>query len=257
MAKNPENRKQNANVKKSNESFTTAMQLFLAGCVAEAYLLLVRRFFVNGQVEQVLKLEPVLRYQSYIGLAILALGLVVTAALRKDKGKRAMGLWISGLGLFLGVSGWMCGRFLPGGTNLLLMAVPVLMLAVLIFFLYQREFFYSFAILGLGIADVWALRRGVGNTNWNALVLVGTAVLVLLLLAVALGCHKLEQNKGKWKERQLLPAKADYFAITLSCGLSVIAMAISVLSAAVAYYAMWALAVCLFALAVYYTVKQL
>ena len=42
-----------------------------------------------------------------------------------------------------------------------------------------------------------------------------------------------------------------------ACGLSVAAIAAGLVSATVAYYVMWILAIVVFALAVYYTVKQL
>ena len=43
----------------------------------------------------------------------------------------------------------------------------------------------------------------------------------------------------------------------LACVLSIVALAVALFSTALAYYAMWALAIVVFALAVYYTVKQL
>ena len=50
MAKNP-NRKPNP--AKKDDSMPGAMKFFLAGCVAELYLLVVRRFYVNGTLEKV------------------------------------------------------------------------------------------------------------------------------------------------------------------------------------------------------------
>ncbi len=45
--------------------------------------------------------------------------------------------------------------------------------------------------------------------------------------------------------------------IYAAAGLSAVAVVLGLFSAAVAYYAMWALGIVVFALAVYYTVKQL
>ena len=42
-----------------------------------------------------------------------------------------------------------------------------------------------------------------------------------------------------------------------ACGLSAAGILVSLLSATVAYYAMWGMGLVLFALAVYYTVRQL
>ena len=54
-----------------------------------------------------------------------------------------------------------------------------------------------------------------------------------------------------------MTAGADPMPIYAACGLSVVALAIALFSSTIAYYAMWALAIVVFALAVYYTVKQL
>ena len=56
---------------------------------------------------------------------------------------------------------------------------------------------------------------------------------------------------------KLLPAKASHLPVYVACGLSVAAIAAGLVSATVAYYVMWILAIVVFALAVYYTVKQL
>ena len=65
------------------------------------------------------------------------------------------------------------------------------------------------------------------------------------------------KNGGKLGNLQVLTAGADPMPIYAACGLSVVALAIALFSSTIAYYAMWALAIVVFALAVYYTVKQL
>ena len=62
-------------------------------------------------------------------------------------------------------------------------------------------------------------------------------------------------KQGKLK--RLLPASADLLPVYVACGLSAAAMLGALFNTTVAYYAMWALAIVVFALAVYYTVKQL
>ena len=48
MAKNPTRKSA-----KKDDSMTPAMKIFLVGLVAELYLLIVRRFYVNGTIQQV------------------------------------------------------------------------------------------------------------------------------------------------------------------------------------------------------------
>ena len=76
------------------------------------------------------------------------------------------------------------------------------------------------------------------------------AVYILVLIAAVL-LTKLG------KLGKLLPAKASHLPVYVSCGLSAAAMLAALFSTTLAYYAMWALAIVVFALAVYYTVKQL
>ena len=59
------------------------------------------------------------------------------------------------------------------------------------------------------------------------------------------------------KLTKLLPVKADPLPVFVACVLSIVAVAIALVNTTIAYYAMWALAAVVFALAVYYTVKQL
>ena len=49
----------------------------------------------------------------------------------------------------------------------------------------------------------------------------------------------------------------DKLPVYATCGLSALALLASLLGGGISYYAMWALAAVVFALAVYYTVKQL
>ena len=85
---------------------------------------------------------------------------------------------------------------------------------------------------------------------------VGTAVkvcvvLYLVLLAVIAWLAKAD------KLSKILPPKADKLSVYVACGLSGLALLASLLGTGASYYAMWALAAVVFALAVYYTVKQL
>ena len=56
---------------------------------------------------------------------------------------------------------------------------------------------------------------------------------------------------------RILPKGGDATVLFVSCGLSAAATVVSAFSAAAAYYAMWALGIVIFILAVFYTVKEL
>ena len=66
MAKN-----HNRKPAKHNDPMGTATTVFLAGCFAELYLLMIRRFYVNGTLDQVLAWHSALPCLIMIGAAVL------------------------------------------------------------------------------------------------------------------------------------------------------------------------------------------
>ena len=91
----------------------------------------------------------------------------------------------------------------------------------------------------------------------TAYLLAGMGLFLLALVAAALLTRKVKQSGGKLGKFQFLPAKANVTAVYVSCGLSLVAVATVLVNTTIAYYALWLLAAVVFALAVYYTVKQL
>ena len=83
MAKNP-----NKKVAPKDEPMNGAMKFFLAGCVAELYLLILRRFYINADSE----LTRIAWYDHYlwtlagIGAGVLAVGVIAALVLRSSYG---------------------------------------------------------------------------------------------------------------------------------------------------------------------------
>lgn len=81
MAKNP-----NKKVAPKDEPMNGAMKFFLAGCVAELYLLILRRFYINADSE----LTRIAWYDHYlwtlagIGAGVLAVGVIAALVLRSS-----------------------------------------------------------------------------------------------------------------------------------------------------------------------------
>ena len=80
MAKNP-NRKS----AKKDDSMTPAMKIFLVGLVAELYLLIVRRFYVNGTIQQVVAWDEYLKVFAGVGLAVLVVGAILSILWKSSK----------------------------------------------------------------------------------------------------------------------------------------------------------------------------
>ena len=246
MAKNPSKKAVG-----KDEPMNGAMKFFLAGCVAELYLLILRRFYVNAgsDVARFAWYDPYLWILAGIGAGVMAVCAVGALALRKDP-KRRTALWIAAaVGLFVGAAALLV-RWNMATLSFLSIVVPVIMILGILWALYDRECALALTVLGASLFVLWGVRR------YGSSMYVGTAVkvcvvLYLVLLAVIAWLAKAD------KLSKILPPKADKLSVYVACGLSGLALLASLLGTGASYYAMWALAAVVFALAVYYTVKQL
>jgi len=229
---------------------TGAMKFFLAGGVAELYMLIVRSNYVDGTIMQRINwYQTYLRIFTGIGLGVLLLGAVLTLLWRQDKKKSFFGLVIGGAGAVLALLSMLCIWNYDLVVPLTLL-IPGIMAVGLVWSLYDRECALSIITLGVTIAALLICRQRMDHLTYGTLLKVAVAVYILLLIALAV-----LTKAGKLGK--LIPARADRNPVYLACGLSVISLATLFLSATVAYYAMWLLAAIAFALVVYYTVKQL
>lgn len=255
MPKNPNHRSKPV---KRDEPMTGAMKFFLAGCVAELYLLIVRRFYVNGNAQQQIDwFDKYLWVLAGVGAAVLVLGVIFIAMWKADKKKRVIGWYIAGGGAFLAVSALLIRALNAPAVTLLSVVVPVVMLLVILWSLYDRECAVALTVLGVSLIFLWVCRRMLTNIYYGTLIRVVAVLFLVLLAAAAFFTWKAGRSGGKLGRLRLLPADADLLPIYTACGLSAVGVAAALISVNIAYYAIWALAVVVFALAVYYTVKQL
>ena len=251
MSKNPKSMKH-------DEPMNGAMKLFLAGCVAELYLLVIRRFYVSGTAAQLLACYESLLYVMFAGLVILAVGLLAALAGRKKRGQTRLGWAVFGVGAFLALSSLLIRFFGGSALTVLCVVVPVIMLLGILWRLYDRECAWSLTILAASLIVLWICRHLLGGgTTLGQVAMAGAVVYLVLLVIAAFLTRKADQSNGMLGKIRVLPATADTLPIYVACGLSFVAVVIALFSATVAYYAMWALALVVFVLAVYYTVKQL
>ena len=247
MPKNPNSKSKQT---KLDEPMTGAMKFFLAGCVAELYLLILRRYYIQGpDVVKILWYDRYLWVLLGVGAAILLVGAVCGFLLRADKKKRAAAWWVAAAGAFLGAAAGLV-RWNASTLTLLTVVVPAVMILGVLWSLYDRECALSLTILGTSLIALWICRKQLSSMYLGTYVKIFAAVYILALIAVAL-----LTKQGKLGK--LLPAKADLLPVYVACGLSAAAMLGALFNTTVAYYAMWALAIVVFGLAVYYTVKQL
>lgn len=255
MPKNPNHRSKPV---KRDEPMNGAMKFFLAGCVAELYLLIIRRCYLNGSAEQ-----QIAWYDSYLwilaglGAAVFIVGMVLSMRWKADGKKRVIGWYTAGAGAFLAVSAVLIRLLNAPVVTLLSVVVPVVMLLVILWSLYDRECAIALTILGVSLIFLWVCRRMFSNIYYGTLVRVAAVLFLVLLAAAVVLSRKAERNGGRLGKLRVLPASADLLPIYTACGLSAAAVVVALLNTTAAYYAMWVLAIVVFALAVYYTVKQL
>lgn len=229
---------------------TGAMKFFLAGLVAECYLLIARQQYSYGTIEQVLAWYHVyLKLFMALGAIALVAGLVLTWLKRGNRKVRNLGLSIAAAGAFLAFSSALLYRHMYS-ISILTTFVPVVMILGILWNLYDRECALALSVLGTSLMVLWVCRNRMDYITYGRFLKVAVVVylLVLIVLAVLVKAKKL----GK-----LLPPRANLQPIYATCALSVVAVATLLVNATIAYYAMWLLAAVAFVLAVYYTVKQL
>ena len=123
--------------------------------------------------------------------------------------------------------------------------------------LYDRECAISLTILGVSLIFLWVCRRGMSNIHRGMAMRMLALVFLVALAGIAYLAWKAEKNGGRLGDFRILPSGADFLPVYTACALSAVGVAAAIISSMVAYYAMWGLAIVVFALAVYYTVKQL
>lgn len=254
MPKNPNNQSKPV---KGTQAMNGAMKLFLAGLVAELYLLIIRRFYVTGTAVQMIAWFDYLLYLAAAGGIVFLAGLVLAVLWRKDPKKRTAAWYITGAGAFLGGASGLIRLFNAPAVSLLTVVVFLVMLLGILWQLYDRECAYALTILGLSLVVLWVCRKELSSMYLGVYVRAIAVAYILVLAVLALLARRADQKGGMLGSLRVLPASADVLPVYVACALSAVALVIALISAAAAYYAMWGLGLIVFALAVYYTVKQL
>ena len=125
--------------------------------------------------------------------------------------------------------------------------VPVVMLLDILWSLYDRECAWALTILGVSLIALWICRQDLSSMYLGTFVRIAAIVYIVLLAVIAFLTHRIDQHNGKLGKFQVLPASADPLPVYVACGLSAAGMVCALISASVAYYAMWTLAIVVFA----------
>lgn len=245
-------------LKRNDAPLNGALKFFIGGCLAEIYLLMVRKYYINGNVDQMLGWDAALQTLMGIGAAVLALGVILAIVWRKASGwKRTLAWTVALTGLFFSAGNWLIRTVYPSGAVLLSVIAAAAMLLGGLWCLYARDCFYAMTVLGTGLFATWVCRHGMNNIFWKSYVIAGACVYLVLLAAVVLTARKVERGDGMLGTVRVLPENTDCTILFVTCGLSAAATVLSMFSAVAAYYALWVLGIAIFILAVFYTVREL
>jgi hypothetical protein len=254
MAKKSISEKRADRERQENEALRWIFNVFLLGLVAECYLFFVYRGYVNGSLNALLVWDKLLRYGAGLGLVMVIVALAVGIGKRENKKLRTPMAWVGGIGAFLAITGFIMTRIYPNGVIAMCVAVPVLTLLGLIFFLFQHECFFSTLVLTCGIFTAWVRGRSLEG-SWASIVLAGCVVALVVLAAAAYLVHKVQKDEGKLKGHRVLSLECDYRVLYLMLGLCAVAVVLAIAVPSITYYLLWALGILLFVELVYYTTK--
>ena len=233
------------------------MLLWLAGAVAvELLFLLVKRVYVNSIVGTAAfnVLRSFFHVFSFLGAALTAAG-IVWAVLSYRKGKSAVvpcicaaaaaGLWVlSVLGYYL----------YPEGMNIMMLLPAVGAVLIVVYFLYQRVFFFNAMLTAGGLLVLWLHRQYYAN-HPTAIRLFFAAGFVLLAAALVLS-FLLRRGGGKLGGLRVVPPDTSYWMTWSTCAVTALALVLTlVLGTAAGFYLLFALVAWVFIQAVFYTVQ--
>ena len=244
--------------KRKHEPWQGATRALLLGCVAELYLLMIHKYYIYGNLDQVLAWDSYLRVSLWLGLGVAVLGGVLLYLCRRKPGwKRAVSGMVLELGAFMAVTGGLVTRYYASPITLLAVAVPAAALMAMLWYLYDRECAWGLIVLGLDLAVLWICRKGMGNFLWEKRVLVGAVIFLICLAVLAFLTAKLAKSQGMLGKLRLLGENFDTMPIYAACGVSAVTTVLALVNSVAAYYCIYIVAVLLFALAVYYAIRQL
>ncbi len=244
---------------KQEDAILVKVLWWIVGAVVlEALLLLLNQVYshyTNEQIPLALALRSVFTGLA-IAMPICFVLLLIWAVSARKSGKHAkLSAVLAVIALALAACSVIIRVFDESGIRLLYVAVPAVAVLALIYYLYQREFFFAAVLSALGLLAVKVMpyRVSFGAITYTYAIVLGVvlvgAVVVFRVMQTAGGKLKLG---GRWVE--ILPKNANYALLYVTCAVvAAVAIAALLLGAVTVLYGV--LVAWLLILAVYYTVR--
>lgn len=261
-----ENSKRADRKKQEDIALTRALLWFAAAMVVEFLLLLVNKYYINftadsASIRLALAMGTVLKVTTALGLlGAVACGVWSWKRMKKDGELPFLCVVLTAVLLAVGVCSGLIVLFYRPAVQLLYIMVPAGAVLALVYYLYQKEFFFSACGVGVGLLGLWLVRKNIGTHD--LLVNLYAVVAVLVLLAIILLTLKLKKSAGvlniKDKQYAVLPKRSNFLLVVLSCVVSLATLLAGLfLGGTAAFYLLFVLVAWLFVLLVYYTVKMM
>lgn len=253
-------KEQNAQQRAREEDIvlTKVLWWILGAVVLEALLLLVNKFYVDFTADQVgvaVALLDVFHVLAIVLPICFVLLLIWTLVAWKNGKPHTLPSVLTKIVLALAVCAVLIFLYYDKAISFLCGAVPAVAVLALIYYLYQREFFFAAVLGALGLVGVRIAPEASSMPLTGYGYLVGLAV---ILLAAAVFFRYLQSHKGqltiKGKTVEMLASNANYILLYVTCVLvAAIVIAAMVLGGLALLYGV--LVAWLLILAVYYTVR--
>lgn len=249
-------REKTARAKQEDVVLTKMLYWIVGAVVLEFLLLLLNRFYVNytaGTIEVAVAIHSALTVLS----VVFPICFVVSAIWLWNGYKKGTmcprAPYIVVITVALSVCAIVSRLYRGTGVSILYVAVPVVAVLAMVYYLYQREFFGSAILCALGILGVRLCAQAHSVKVYGYMV-----VLAVILVAVALASRAMQKNEGVLKlggkSYDLLPKSANYAFPYVTC--AVVALVVIAALAMGAHVVLYGVLVAwLLILAVYYTVK--
>ena len=236
--------------------FNRMLFCLLGVIIAEAVILLVKRFYIDvtsSNLSVAIALDSIFSVFVYVGLVLTILGVAWCVWKRKKSKPIRLPLVCTVVVACLWIIVLFAYCFYDIGMKLLVALPFVAAVLILIYFLYQRAFFVSSVLTGCGVAGLWCLRQ-----SQSILVKAGFVVGWIVLIAIAVLAYLLKKNGGKLGKLKLVSDPKSYVPCWITCAVVLAATLLGfILGAGVAYYLIYVLVAWLFCMAVYFTVKMM
>lgn len=243
---------------RSDRNVNRAMLVLVAGIVAEFYLLMVKKYFVEGSVAMMLTMSTVLTVLCYVGCALFGAGLVWWVMRKKWTRWAEFSPWLLGSGFFFAVTSRLMLMVYPQATEGLCILVPAAMLIAIVFLLYPREFSLEATALAAVLSALFLIHRGAGRSEWFSLVLGCCIFALCAIAALIIAVFKAKKNGGVLPFGvRIVSIDGSYpliFAVLFACFAAIL---LALFVSAIAYYGLWLFAIATFLLAVYYTIRMM